>query len=236
MPRPSCTWPTADEAKSLKCTGLALTTGGCFALAFRYTSRGGATPDKIRTCFRQTLEIGRLQRAWDLASTLKDKDLFAALGEAALKQLDIPTATRVYRQLGDAGLVMALRKLEGLEDAHLLSGHLALIFDDHAGAQAHFLQSTRPLAALEMRRDLLHWKQALDLAKTNRAASCERFLRQLGCETVEQRALLHAGAALERLFRANAQAQLAESFQTLRRAERPWPGLTRRPSGPRAPP
>ena len=72
--------------------------------------------------------------------------------EAALKSLDIQLATRVYRSLGDAGMVMALQKLDGLEDAHLLAGHLALIFDDHASAQDHFLQSTRPLAALEMGR------------------------------------------------------------------------------------
>jgi len=109
---------------------------------------------------------GRLVRAWDLASLLKEEATYRQLGEAALKALDIPLATRVYRQLGDAGMVMALQKLDGLEDAHLLSGQLALIFGDHANAQEHFLQSTRPLAALEMRRDLLHWEQALKLAKT----------------------------------------------------------------------
>ena len=63
-------------------------------------------------------------------------------------------------------LTDARQKLDGLEDAHLLAGHLALIFDDHSAAQDHFLQSTRPLAALEMRRDLLHWEPALKLAKT----------------------------------------------------------------------
>jgi len=63
-------------------------------------------------------------------------------------------------------MVLALQELEGVEDAHLLAGHLALIFDDHVTAQDHFLQSTRPLAALEMRRDLLQWEQALKLAKT----------------------------------------------------------------------
>ena len=80
--------------------------------------------------------------------------------------LDLALATRCYRQLGDPGMVMALQKLEGIEDQHLLSGHMLLMFDDHAAAQDHFLQSTRPLAALEMRRDLLHWEQALKLART----------------------------------------------------------------------
>ena len=128
--------------------------------------KGGASPEKIRVCFHQTLKIGRLQRAWDLAALLKEQELFIALGEASMRALDIPMAMRCYRQLGDAGMVLSLQKLEGLEDAHVLSGHLALVFDDHASAQDHFLKSTRPLAALEMRRDLLHWEQALKLAKT----------------------------------------------------------------------
>ena len=162
--------------------------------------RGGATPDKVRKCFGQALEVGRLQAAWELATRLKEKALFSALGEAALRQLDINLATRVYRQLGDAGMVMALRKLEGLEDAHLLSGHLALIFNDHAGAQAHFLQSTRPLAALEMRRDLLHWKQALDLAKTLAAEQVptisREYAKQLEFKELYDQALTYYTAGL----------------------------------------
>ena len=128
--------------------------------------QGERKPRALPRVLPAVVALGRLARAWDLAVLLKERDIFLALGEAALKVLDIQLATRVYRELGDAGMVMSLIKLEGLEDAHLLSGHLALIFDDHSAAQDHFLQSTRPLAALEMRRDLLHWEQALKLAKT----------------------------------------------------------------------
>ena len=128
--------------------------------------RGGATPEKLMLCFKQSVALGRLSRAWDLAMTLKEAALFVQLGHAAMTLIDLPMATRCYRHLGDAGMVMALQKLEGLEDQHLLSGHLAIMFDDHAVAQDHFLQSSRPLAALEMQRDLLHWEQALKLAKT----------------------------------------------------------------------
>jgi WD repeat-containing protein 19 len=83
-----------------------------------------------------------------------------------MRCLDVSLAIRAFRAVGDAGTVMALQRVDGLEDVHLLSGHLALIFDDHATAQDHFLQSARPLAALDMRRDLMHWEQALKLAKT----------------------------------------------------------------------
>ena len=38
--------------------------------------------------------------------------------------------------------------------------------EDFTLAQDLFLASSRPITALEMRRDLLHWDQALKLAKT----------------------------------------------------------------------
>ena len=47
-----------------------------------------------------------------------------------------------------------------------LQNNVALVFDDYPTAQELFLQSSRPVAALEMRRDLLQWEQALKLAKT----------------------------------------------------------------------
>ena len=61
---------------------------------------------------------------------------------------------------------MALQKLQSIEDSNLLAGHVALVFDDYTTAQELFLASSRPVAALEMRRDLLHWEGALKLAKT----------------------------------------------------------------------
>jgi len=128
--------------------------------------RGGAAAEKLRTCFQQNLDLLRLARAWDVAKLLNQKELFTKLGQAAMQNLDMPLAIRVYRHLGDAGMVMSLRKLEAIEDSALLAGHMALMFDDYSRAQELFLSSMRPIAALEMRRDLLHWEHALKLAKT----------------------------------------------------------------------
>lgn len=80
--------------------------------------------------------------------------------------MDVGLAIRVYRQLGDAGMVMGLERLRGVEDRKLLAGHIALLYDDYQRAQDLFLASGRPIAALEMRRDLLHFDQALKLAQT----------------------------------------------------------------------
>jgi WD repeat-containing protein 19 len=62
--------------------------------------------------------------------------------------------------------VLSLERVMHCEDRHLLAGHMALIFRDYQTAQDLFLSSARPVAALEMRRDLLHWEQALKLAQT----------------------------------------------------------------------
>jgi WD repeat-containing protein 19 len=63
-------------------------------------------------------------------------------------------------------MVLSLEALSGIEDRALLSGHVLLLLDRSPdAAQECFLRSARPAAALEMRRDLRHWPQALTLAR-----------------------------------------------------------------------
>lgn len=73
---------------------------------------------------------------------------------------------RVVRQAGDANMVLGLQKIQSIEEKNLLAGHICLLLGEYTDAQKLFLSSSRPLAALEMRRDLLQWEQALTLAKT----------------------------------------------------------------------
>ena len=63
-------------------------------------------------------------------------------------------------------MVLALEQIQEIEDKNLLAGHIAMLFGDYVQAQELLLLSTRPIAALEMHRDLLHWDQALKLAAT----------------------------------------------------------------------
>lgn len=78
---------------------------------------------------------------------------------------------------------MALQHLLHIEDKNLLSGHICLLFGDYQRAQELFLASSQPLEALHMRRNLLHWEQALKLAQTLDSDSipeiCVRFGQQL---------------------------------------------------------
>jgi len=115
--------------------------------------------------FCQCLALHKLEKAWELAVELDKKSFFLALSHKAMELLQIELATRIYVQLGDAGMVMALKQCELIEDKHLLAGQILLLFGDYQRAQDLFLSSSRPLTALEMRKDLIQWDQALKLAQ-----------------------------------------------------------------------
>lgn len=71
-------------------------------------------------------------------------------------------------QAGDASTVLSLESLAGVEDRELLAGHALLLLGAPGApdaAEACFLRSGRPRAALEMRRDLKQWAPALALAR-----------------------------------------------------------------------
>eukprot|EP01137_Pigoraptor_chileana_P005155 Opistho-2@47869 len=122
--------------------------------------------NQLAECLQQHVDLHRFSDAWPVARLVDEAEAWQKLGKAALEQLDIPFAIRVYRQLKDVGMVLALQRLDGLEDRSLLCGHVALMSSHFDTAQALFLQSSYPAAALEMRKDLLQWDQALQLAKT----------------------------------------------------------------------
>ena len=51
-----------------------------------------------------------------------------------------------------------------MENKKLMSGHICMLLGDYSQAQDLYLQSSQPVEALHMRRDLLQWDQALTLA------------------------------------------------------------------------
>jgi len=51
-----------------------------------------------------------------------------------------------------------------VEDTNLLAGTLASFIGEFDIAQEMLLKSSQPLAALDLRRDLMHWETALQLA------------------------------------------------------------------------
>mmetsp|Transcript_838 Transcript_838/g.2234 ORF Transcript_838/g.2234 Transcript_838/m.2234 type:complete len:1438 (-) Transcript_838:93-4406(-) len=123
-------------------------------------------PQRLRLRFRQCLCLHLLREAWDAALEIDQTKYYFALANKAMELMDIPMAMRVYRQLGDAGMVMALEQIVHLEDKNLIAGHMALFNSDYQTAQDLFLSSSEPVEALHMQRDLVQWEQALKLAMT----------------------------------------------------------------------
>ncbi|XP_059172519.1 WD repeat-containing protein 19-like [Physella acuta] len=114
---------------------------------------------------KQCISLKRFKYAWVFCALIKKDDMWKELGKAALQNLDLDFAIRVYRHIGDVGIVSSLQKIQAIEDKNQLSGYIAMFLGEFNLAQDLFLASQHPLAALEMRRDLLHWDSALQLAK-----------------------------------------------------------------------
>ena len=123
-----------------------------------------STPAMQRNRFCQSLALLKLEDSWQAALEIDKREYWLALSGKAMEMLNVELAIRVYRQLGDAGMVMSLMKCQHVEDKHLLGGHIAMLFSDYHRAQELFLLSSKPIAALDMQCDLMRWDQALKLA------------------------------------------------------------------------
>ncbi|KAM4807652.1 WD repeat-containing protein 19 [Rhinophrynus dorsalis] len=126
---------------------------------------GEAGPNEQKKMLTQALMLRRFSNAWELCKLLGDQPSWNELARACLHHMDVEFAVRVYRTIGNVGMVMSLEQIKGIEDHNLLAGHLAMFTNDFNLAQDLYLASSSPAAALEMRRDLQHWDSALHLAK-----------------------------------------------------------------------
>ncbi|XP_024914661.1 WD repeat-containing protein 19-like isoform X1 [Cynoglossus semilaevis] len=113
----------------------------------------------------QALMLKRFHEALDLCKSTGSDEDWAELGKACLVHMEVELAIQVYRISGNVGMVLSLQSIEGTEDRDLLAGHLAMFKCDYNLAENLYLSSSRPSAALEMRKDLLHWDSALSLAE-----------------------------------------------------------------------
>ncbi|EDO29788.1 predicted protein, partial [Nematostella vectensis] len=123
-------------------------------------------PPQLKNCFSQCLLLKRFKEAWAVAKVMDSQEAWKELGKKAVSCLELGLAIKVYRKIGDVAMVLSLEKIKETEDKNLLAGYVAMFLEDYNAAQDLFLASSHPTAALEMRRDLLHWDQALELAKS----------------------------------------------------------------------
>ncbi|KAG8453594.1 hypothetical protein GDO86_000286, partial [Hymenochirus boettgeri] len=124
-----------------------------------------AGPNELKKMLTQALMLRRFSDAWELCKLLNEQVGWNELARACLHHMEVDFAVRVYRTIGNVGMVMSLEQIKGIEDHNLLAGHLAMFANDFNLAQDLYLASSSPAAALEMRRDLQHWDSALQLAK-----------------------------------------------------------------------
>ncbi|GCB62944.1 hypothetical protein scyTo_0007313 [Scyliorhinus torazame] len=122
-------------------------------------------PNDLQPMLSQCLILKRFSEAWDVCKILIDPSAWTEFARACLHHMEVEFAIRVYRMIGNVGMVISLEQVKGIEDHNLLAGHLAMFTNDFNLAQDLYLASSCPIAALEMRRDLQHWDSALQLAK-----------------------------------------------------------------------
>ena len=134
------------------------------------TVQGTALPAsavvKATECFKQYLQLLQLQEAWKLCILLEHEAAYEELACCALEHLEIALAEKCYRRLGNAGMVMSIRTIAHVEETNLLAGHVLILLErDYDRAQEYFFASSTPCEALEMRKDLKHWEEALRLSE-----------------------------------------------------------------------
>ncbi|KAA3676291.1 WD repeat-containing protein 19 [Paragonimus westermani] len=120
----------------------------------------------LQTYFDQAMRAGCFDDAWVFAERMDSERHWNQLGHTCLRVMQFELAIRAFRKSQNTGLVLSLQRIQRIEDELLLAGYVAMILKEFDQAQELFLVSSRPLAALEMRRDLLHWDTALQLART----------------------------------------------------------------------
>ncbi|XP_067949190.1 WD repeat-containing protein 19-like isoform X2 [Watersipora subatra] len=160
------------------------------------------TQNELSTALEQCIRLKRFKDAWNFCKHLSSIEAWQQMGKAAMRALDIDFALRVYRHIGDVGMVMSLHKIRNLEDHKLLSGYIAMFLGEFDAAQTAFMESTLPLAALEMRRDLMHWDSALSLARRLAPDQIpyisKEYAQQLEFTGDSQNALKHYEAGITR--------------------------------------
>lgn len=176
----------------------------------RFATSVEVTTDK----FLQCLALLKLEDAWLLSQECNNSSFWLALSGKAMELLQVDLAIRARRKIGDAGMVVALERIRFVEDTQALAAHIAALFGDFVQAQKLFILAGQPQHALAMRKDLLDWEQALELAKTTCPEQVPeisfRYAQQLEFRGEYPGALDMYQVALERLEKMGADGSISK--------------------------
>ncbi|XP_066602951.1 WD repeat-containing protein 19 [Prorops nasuta] len=120
---------------------------------------------KIAEILDNQIQCRRYQMALSTCEKLNSREHWVKLGESAIANLNVDFAIRIYRRIEDVAMVRSLKLMENTDELALLCGHACILLGNYNRAEEFFLQSTEPVEALYLRRDLMQWEQALHLAQ-----------------------------------------------------------------------
>ena len=139
------------------------------------------TQEKKNLEMQQHRDLLHFDQAARLASGSGNPAAMTELAELALRHLELEAAIVLYRVLGNASMVLTLEQLLNVDDKNLLAGHLVVLLDnDYNAAQELFLRSPTPTAALEMRKDMKQWDEAMELAEQFAPEQLSEISREYG--------------------------------------------------------
>ncbi|KAM7537406.1 hypothetical protein Aperf_G00000068279 [Anoplocephala perfoliata] len=164
--------------------------------------RNKLTNDDLAEHFENALNVGAFEDALVLADFLQQPARWRQLAKICVSSLEFDLAIEAFRRVNDSGGVLAVQKMMEIEEKQLLYGHVFMFLGDFNRAQEFLLASSKPEAALEMRRDLLHWDTALQLAHSLKPSEVpfigREYAFELECIGDYVNALMHYERALER--------------------------------------
>ncbi|KAL5110314.1 hypothetical protein TcWFU_004852 [Taenia crassiceps] len=158
--------------------------------------------DGLITHFENALNAGAFEDALILSDLIQLPLRWHQLARACTICLEFDIAIQAFRRLNDCASVLVIQRLMNIEEKQLLYGYVCMFLGDFNHAQEFFLASSKPEAALEMRRDLLHWDAALQLARSLQPHEIPFISREyafeLECVGDYVNALMYYERALER--------------------------------------
>lgn len=121
--------------------------------------------EKLQESLLLSMKLKRWPDCWKLCKAINERKTWENLAECTLRNLDIDEAVEIYRHIKCPAMVMDLLEIQNMEEWNLVIGYIAMFLKDFNLSQESFLNSSKPKEALEMRKNLLQWDSALQLAK-----------------------------------------------------------------------
>ncbi|XP_075972620.1 intraflagellar transport protein Oseg6 [Anticarsia gemmatalis] len=122
-----------------------------------------------RKHIEKLLALRRFSEAWLFCDAVDEPELWRKMGEAAIAELNVEFAIRVYTRLSDVAMVWALEDASHIEDLSILCGTLCACLCKGSAAARWLESSPRgALHALELHAARGDWARAAEIA----AVSC----------------------------------------------------------------